>query len=164
MYDKPKKVAFFCVPMNTDMSELLLQLFRELQEEFSLANKYCSHMTLLFKPSGLNKENFLSKLGEEISLKPLYVLAKKGQGVTVVFDIQDQEGLYQGESLPHCTIGTGAGYPPNISNQIIRDWIDGNKDSIECIQVDMPEVKGIVSAAVHSKGGHSYVSRRDWVC
>ena len=159
-YDKPKKVAFFCVPLNADISEL----FNELQERFALANKNGTHMTLRFKPNQMDKDDFFPQLGGEVAMKPLYILARKGQGATIVFDIGEKGNLYRENTLPHVTIGTCFGYPPNISNDIISDWLSGNEDGdIEYIETDMRESTGIISAAIYGKKGLSYVSQREWV-
>jgi hypothetical protein len=159
-YDKPKKVAFFCVPLNDDISEL----FNELQERFDLSNKNGTHMTLRFKPNQRDKEDFLPELGNEVIMKPLYILARKGQGATIVFDIGEKESFYRENTLPHVTIGTSFGYPPNISNDIISDWLNGNKNGdIEYIETDIHETSGNLSAAIYGKKGLSYVSQREWV-
>ena len=159
-YDRPKKVAFFCVPLNADVTPI----FDKYQQRFALANKYGTHVTLLFKPKGVNKLDMMARMGKEVVLNPLYILAREGQGCTVVFSI-DCPDLYREGSLPHVTIGTGAGYPPNVSNHIIEDWLSGNNEDITYIEVDadMPEIKGVVSAAIYGKKGLAYVDQRDWV-
>ncbi len=98
-----------------------------------------------------------------MTMKPIYILARKGPGATIVFDI-GEGSLYRENTLPHVTIGTSFGYPPNISNDIIADWLSGNKDGdIEYIETNMNVCTGVISAAIYGKKGLSYVSQRAWV-
>jgi len=157
--DRPKKPAFFCVPVSTDLTD---PIFDKCQQRFELANKYGTHVTLLFKPKGVNKMDLMARMGKEVVLTPLYILGRAAQGCTVVFSI-DCPDLYREGSRPHVTIGTGAGYPPNVSNHIIEDWLSGNNEDVTYIETDMPPIKGVVSAAIYGKQGLAYVDQKDWV-
>ena len=148
MFDLPKQVQFFAIKPTNDLSNNF---------EFTMKNKHCSHITMIFKPKGENKDRFMNIVGKEFTVKSKYLLQKKGVVSVLVLDSINE---YCGDSEPHITIETD-GQAPSVSNDIIKQWNEGSED-IVCTPMSL-EFSGILCGAVYGKKGLTYVSNRDWL-
>jgi len=154
MYDKPKKPAFFAAKPKKDMTSLAS--ISEIQDDNKLSI-YCSHITLLFKPKGENKQLLKDVCGDGLVLKSKYILYKKGIGATLVLE---DCPFYMESTEPHITIWTN-GHQPVISNDIINEFNAGNSD-IVCVE-HVKEIECVISAAVYGRNGINFVTNKDWI-
>lgn len=112
------------------------------------------HCTLLFKPRGELRDQFIARLGEEISFEEIQILSD--ENVTCVVVRLEDPSLYHGPSKPHVTMEVSDGAKPVQSNDLINAM---SKNDTKGIGLGY----AFISAMYYDKDGKKYsASPSDW--
>ena len=132
---KPKKPAFFCLPLPKSFAQDIKSSFIEtpfeyndnedgkwVTEKVNVENLtfHNSHTTLYFGKDKETRNKYLSLLGKEIECT-LGVIYYTRDVYCHTVTLVDNSLLYLGSSYPHVTIATRGEVMPNQSNVILLD-------------------------------------------
>ncbi len=132
---KPKKPAFFCLPLPPSFAKDIKSSFIETNFEYNdnengewitesndieNLNFHNSHTTLYFGKDKETRSKYLSLLGKEVECI-LGVIYYTRDVYCHTVNLIDNSLLYLGGSYPHVTIATRGETKPNQSNVILLD-------------------------------------------